>query len=89
MYKIDQIGRQGNNVFSNIAKISKEGEIDPHHPVFGLKRDLIRFIGNMGYRHKSNQDLVSIVSKGVAPMMHAGFVRMDKNQYVLKGDGLT
>ena len=56
-------------MFSNIAKISKEGEIDPHHPVFGLKRDLIRLIGNMGYRHKSNQDLVSIVSKGVAPTM--------------------
>ncbi len=35
---------------------------DPSHaesPVYGFKRDLIRLIGNLSYRHKINQDQVS------------------------------
>lgn len=58
LHKIDEIGRQGNNIFSSVEKIAREGEINLHHPVFGLKRDIIRLIGNMGYKHKQNQDLV-------------------------------
>ena len=58
---VDEIGRQGNNVFSSVEKITREGEVDPHHPVFGLKRDIIRLLGNMSYRHRKNQDLVNII----------------------------
>merc|ERR1712039_388259 len=28
------------------------------NPVFGFKRDLVRLIGNMCWRHKKNQDIV-------------------------------
>ncbi|KAH9493186.1 Ataxin-10 [Bulinus truncatus] len=55
---IHDIGKSGDNVFSREEKASSLDSIDPHHPVFGLKKDLIRLIANMAYRHKSNQDLV-------------------------------
>lgn len=56
---IEDIGRQDYNLFSNIESVSQQGEVNPDHPVFGLKRDLIRLLGNMAYRHRANQDMVS------------------------------
>ena len=32
-------------------------------PVFGFKRGLVRLIGNMCWRHKKNQDIVSLKSE--------------------------
>ncbi|CAL1544831.1 unnamed protein product [Lymnaea stagnalis] len=55
---INDIGKSGDNVFSREEKASGMDNIDPHHPVFGLKKDLIRLIANMVYKHRSNQDLV-------------------------------
>ncbi|KAK0063098.1 ataxin-10, partial [Biomphalaria pfeifferi] len=55
---INDIGKSGDNVFSREEKASGVDSIDPHHPVYGLKKDLIRLIANMAYKHRANQDLV-------------------------------
>ncbi|XP_055882616.1 ataxin-10-like isoform X3 [Biomphalaria glabrata] len=55
---INDIGKSGGNVFSREEKASGVDSIDPHHPVYGLKKDLIRLIANMAYKHRANQDLV-------------------------------
>ncbi|CAG5124595.1 unnamed protein product [Candidula unifasciata] len=58
LHSIHAIGKSGKNVFSIEEKASGLDSIDPHHPVYGLKKDLIRLITNMVYKHKGNQDLV-------------------------------
>ncbi|XP_013412824.1 ataxin-10 [Lingula anatina] len=52
------IGQQGDNAFSSVEKLGAAAHVDPEHPSYGLKRDLIRLIGNMCYGHKLNQDKV-------------------------------
>ncbi|KAK3744636.1 hypothetical protein RRG08_062286 [Elysia crispata] len=51
-------GKSGDNVFKREEKASARDNVDPHHPVYGLKKDLIRLIANMAYKHRGNQDLV-------------------------------
>lgn len=53
-----QIGEQGANAFSEVNKMSQSHTTDENHPVFGLKRDLIRLITNMTYKNRTNQDKV-------------------------------
>ncbi|XP_012941244.1 ataxin-10 [Aplysia californica] len=55
---VNDIGKSGDNVFTKVEKASGLDAIDPHHPVFGLKKDLIRLVANMAFRHKDNQDLI-------------------------------
>jgi len=57
---IEDIGLQEDNLFSNIGKLAQQGDVNPDHPVFGLKRDLIRLLGNMAYKHRTNQDMVNM-----------------------------
>ncbi|KAH3880152.1 hypothetical protein DPMN_004065 [Dreissena polymorpha] len=58
LQNLEEIGHQGQNVFSNIDKVTRQAEVNTDHPVFGLKRDLIRLIGNLVYQNTANQDLV-------------------------------
>ncbi|XP_060602596.1 ataxin-10-like [Ruditapes philippinarum] len=55
---IEEIGKQGDNVFTNVDKMSKQREVNTDHPVYGLKRDIIRLLGNMAYKHQVNQNLI-------------------------------
>ncbi|KAL4226576.1 Ataxin-10 [Mactra antiquata] len=55
---IEDVGKEGNNVFTNVDKVSRAGEVNSDHPVYGLKRDLIRLLGNMAHKHQHNQNLV-------------------------------
>lgn len=68
MQKLSDIARAGQELTanSNVAEGSQNGnEVnsprnDPqNHPAFGFKAGLIRIIGNMSYRDKKCQDLVS------------------------------
>ncbi|XP_046557215.1 ataxin-10-like [Haliotis rubra] len=58
LHGIHDIGRQGGNHFTAVEKMTESDRIDPHHPAFGLKRDLIRLLANMVFRHRVNQDKV-------------------------------
>ncbi|XP_067657464.1 ataxin-10-like [Haliotis asinina] len=58
LHGIQDIGRQGGNHFTAVEKMTESDQIDPHHPAFGLKRDLIRLLANMVFRHKANQDKI-------------------------------
>ncbi|GFO06355.1 ataxin-10-like [Plakobranchus ocellatus] len=55
---ITEMGKCGHSVFKREEKASAEDSVDPHHPVYGLKKDLIRLIANMAYKHRGNQDTV-------------------------------
>ena len=47
--------------FRPVTKLSEVSETAIEaNPVFGFKRDLVRLIGNMCWRHKKNQDTVSV-----------------------------
>ncbi|KAK3103078.1 hypothetical protein FSP39_016303, partial [Pinctada imbricata] len=50
--------KAGNNTFAAVTKVTERDKVDPSHPVYGLKRDLIKLIGNMVYQHRANQDMV-------------------------------
>ncbi|XP_041348364.1 ataxin-10-like [Gigantopelta aegis] len=52
---IHDINKGGENHF---VGAEKPKEIDPSHPSFCLKRDLVRLIANMVYHHPVNQDRV-------------------------------
>ncbi|RUS91243.1 hypothetical protein EGW08_000955 [Elysia chlorotica] len=54
---ITEKGKSGDSVFKREEKASAQDNVDPHHPVYGLKKDLIRLIANMAYKHRGNQDL--------------------------------
>ena len=60
---MQMIGAQGDNAFSDVTKLSEmsSSDVDSHNPVYGLKSNLIRLIGNMAHRNRGNQDLVSDV----------------------------
>ncbi|XP_069142657.1 ataxin-10-like [Argopecten irradians] len=51
---IHKLGKDGTNAFSSVAKLASD-DVDTDHPVFGLRKDLVRLIGNMCYRHRENQ----------------------------------
>ena len=54
------VGEQATNVFSSADKLSRqEKQGMGSNPVYGLKRDLIRVVGNLAYKNRSNQDRVS------------------------------
>jgi len=55
---IHKIGKKGDNLFSSVDKVTDTVDIDKNHAGYGLKRDLIRLIGNMTYKSKANQDMV-------------------------------
>ena len=60
---IHEVSKQSGNNFSVIQKISELNEIEKNssvqeHPGFGFKCLLIRMIGNMCWKNKTNQDLV-------------------------------
>jgi len=61
LQSIHIIGKTGNNVFTKVEKACRQDEVNPNHPVYGLKKDLIRLIGNMAYHNKENQDMVRIL----------------------------
>lgn len=62
LQSMHMLGKQGDNIFSSDGKLSESSsQANQNHPVFGVKRDLIRLVGNMSYRHKDNQDKVSHV----------------------------
>ena len=46
-----------------LKPVKKLSEVDEAavaaNPVFGFKRDLVRLVGNMCWRHRKNQDTVS------------------------------
>ena len=47
--------------FRPVRKLSEvDGAAIEANPVFGFKRDLVRLVGNMCWRHKENQDTVSV-----------------------------
>ena len=68
MQKLSDVAPAGQKLTANtnVAEGSQNGNslhsprIDPqNHPAFGFKAGLIRIIGNMSYRDKKCQDLVS------------------------------
>lgn len=63
-------GKESENYFTSIQKLSdvapstQKIEYDlENHPAFGFKVGLIRVIGNMSYKNKTCQDLVSNTGK--------------------------
>ena len=63
------IGKQGDNAFTPASKLTQEGSIDKNNPVFGLKRDIIRLIGNLVYKNRTNQDKVCFFSKWILSLV--------------------
>ena len=63
LHSITMIGKQGDNAFTPASKLTQEGSIDKNNPVFGLKRDIIRLIGNLVYKNRTNQDKVCYFSE--------------------------
>ena len=58
LHSMSVIGKQGDNAFSPANKLAQESSIDKNNPVYGLKRDVVRLIGNLVYKNKGNQDKV-------------------------------
>lgn len=58
LQSIQDFGQDGESIFAPLNKITDLDRVDPQHPAHGIKRDLIRLIGNMVYRNKANQDKV-------------------------------
>ncbi|XP_060072751.1 ataxin-10-like [Ylistrum balloti] len=52
---IHKLGQDSSNAFSSVKKLASD-EVDTDHPVFGLRKDLVRLIGNMCFRHQRNQE---------------------------------
>ena len=73
------IGEQGDNPFSALSKVSQSARVDTQHPVFGLKRDLIRLLANMAYQNTVNQDKVLVISLLVYYACSASHVRPQKS----------
>lgn len=55
-----KLGKTGNNLFTPVQKLSETGPEEMNNPVFGIKADLVRLIGNMCWKNVQMQDLVSI-----------------------------
>ncbi|XP_033745415.1 ataxin-10-like [Pecten maximus] len=51
---IHKLGKDSSNDFSSVAKLASD-DVDTDHPVFGLRKDLVRLIGNLCFRHRPNQ----------------------------------
>ncbi|KAL3852882.1 hypothetical protein ACJMK2_016489 [Sinanodonta woodiana] len=58
LQSINELGKEGDNSFSAVEKMSQNHLVDVQHPSFGLKKDLIRLIGNLAYKNTANQDKV-------------------------------
>lgn len=52
-------GKDQDNCFSPVAKLSQAGDELNQHPAFEFKANLVRLLGNLCYEHKENQDMVS------------------------------
>ena len=50
-----------------LKPVKKLSELDEAavaaNPVFGFKRDLVRLVGNMCWRHRKNQDTVRMIRR--------------------------
>lgn len=57
---IHDLGKSSDrNLFTPVRKMSEESSEDTvENPAFGFKRDLIRLVGNLSWKHKENQDEV-------------------------------
>ncbi|XP_074646188.1 ataxin-10-like [Tubulanus polymorphus] len=55
---VKDLGEQGCNEFTPVGKVADLGSVNTEHPVHGLKRDLIRLVSNLVYKHKKNQNMV-------------------------------
>ncbi|XP_017776856.1 PREDICTED: ataxin-10 [Nicrophorus vespilloides] len=49
-------GKNGQNKFTAISKLSDEAKADNNHPAFGFKASVIRILGNLAWKSRSNQD---------------------------------
>ncbi|KAK3601607.1 hypothetical protein CHS0354_027855 [Potamilus streckersoni] len=58
LQSISELGKEGDNSFSAVEKMSQDHLVDMQHPSYGLKKDLIRLIANLAYKNKTNQDKV-------------------------------
>lgn len=58
---VHALGKEGNNLFTVTQKNLAAAERASDNPVHGFRRDLVRLIGNLSYRCKTSQDLVSTV----------------------------
>nr|CAD7577059.1 unnamed protein product [Timema californicum] len=59
-----ELSESGNNSFSSIDKLSElyaaqKSGIVQAHPSFGFKVSLVRLIGNLCWKHRANQQVVS------------------------------
>nr|CAD7587135.1 unnamed protein product [Timema genevievae] len=59
-----ELSESGNNSFSRIDKLSElssaqKSGIVQAHPSFGFKVSLVRLIGNLCWKHRANQQVVS------------------------------
>ncbi|KAK6176090.1 hypothetical protein SNE40_014442 [Patella caerulea] len=77
---VDEIGKTGTNHFNTVDKMSELENVDSNHPVYGLKRDLIRLIANMVNKHKDNQDKVREV-EGIQLLLNQTNID-GKNPYI-------
>ncbi|XP_050414628.2 ataxin-10 isoform X2 [Patella vulgata] len=77
---VDEIGKKGTNHFNAVDKMSELENVDSNHPVYGLKRDLIRLIANMVNKHKDNQDKVREV-EGIQLLLNQTNID-GKNPYI-------
>uniref|UniRef100_A0A1B6LKL2 Ataxin-10 n=1 Tax=Graphocephala atropunctata TaxID=36148 RepID=A0A1B6LKL2_9HEMI len=55
---IHMAGKEQNNCFSAVPKLSEADDQLQHHPAFGFKASLVRILGNLCWRHKENQDMM-------------------------------
>ncbi|XP_045479422.1 ataxin-10 isoform X1 [Harmonia axyridis] len=61
LINIHRIGKQSDNYFSSVQKLSElkePSEAIQKHPAFGFKVGLVRLVGNLCWKNKKMQDLV-------------------------------
>ncbi|KAG8327325.1 Ataxin-10 [Homalodisca vitripennis] len=54
---IHMAGKEQNNCFSTVPKLSEADDKLQNHPAFGFKANLVRVLGNLCWKHKENQDM--------------------------------
>ena len=88
VYLLKTVHELGSEVksFRPVRKLSDVRATEAEaNPVFGFKRDLVRLIGNLCWRHKKNQDIVSLKSenlftdleKVIAPLCHLFLLKLN------------
>ncbi|XP_046662176.1 ataxin-10 [Homalodisca vitripennis] len=59
---IHMAGKEQNNCFSTVPKLSEADDKLQNHPAFGFKANLVRVLGNLCWKHKENQDMMNELS---------------------------